>query len=160
MEAPGARAEPLADVERTFPKTNLTGIPPSAAYRARADREDDNVSAPAIRVDTSDPDLSEHVAYLCRLFGQVLTAAIAGVEDARLVEAWSHGAPVERPDSRRRLQTAYDVARLLDESLSDQSVRGWFMGMNPDLHDRSPIEALSDDPERVLQAADDFLAHG
>ena len=160
MSESGACAESVADVGRAVPTANVTGLPPSTAHQVRVGREVANVSAPAIRVDTSDSDLSEPVAYLCRLFGQVLTAAIAGVEDARLVEAWSHGAPVEPPDSRRRLRAAFRVAKLLDASLSDQSIQAWFMGMNPDLDDRSPVEVLRDDPERVLQAAEDFLVHG
>lgn len=118
------------------------------------------MSAPAVHLDIVDTDLSETVAYLCQRFGQVLTAAIAGVEDARLIDAWTHGKPVEPPDSRRSLLAAGRVAKLLDESFSEQSVQAWFMGMNPDLDDRSPVEVLREDPDRVVQAADDFLAHG
>jgi hypothetical protein len=39
-------------------------------------------------------------------------------------------------------------------------VRAWFMGMNPELDDQAPARVLRREPERVLQAARQFLAGG
>ena len=105
-------------------------------------------------------DLTQEVDYLVGLFGQVLTAFIAGVNDARIVEAWAGGMPVDPPDRRRNLRAAYEVARMLRASFSEQTVQAWFMGMNPHLDDHSPAEVVKTDPELVLRAADDFLANG
>ena len=118
------------------------------------------MSATSARIDTSDVDLVQAVDYLCKLFGQVMTAAIAGVDDARMVEAWSRGSPIESAVSRRSLQTAYQVAKLLRQVESEESVQLWFMGMNPDLDDRAPAQVLREDPARVLDAAYAFVVHG
>lgn len=44
---------------------------------------------------------------------------------------------------------------------ADPTIRAWFMGMNPQLDDVSPAEALAEDRFReVLAAARAFLAGG
>ena len=114
----------------------------------------------SVAVSTEVSDITQEVNYLSSLFGQVLTAAIAGVDDARLVEAWAAGQPIDVAEQRRNLHAAYEVARLLRGSLSERTVQAWFLGMNPHLDDRSPVEVLKTDPDLVLRAADEFLANG
>jgi hypothetical protein len=44
--------------------------------------------------------------------------------------------------------------------LRSETVRAWFVGMNPDLDDQAPALLLGDDPHAVLLAARSFLANG
>src|SRR5438876_11264358 len=94
------------------------------------------------------------------VLGQRLVAVITGVADAKAVGKWARGARVPHPDAERRLRQAYQVAQLLLQVESAETVRAWFAGMNPDLDDRAPAAVLAEEPARVLQAARAFLAHG
>ena len=102
----------------------------------------------------------EVVAFLHDLLGERLTAVIAGVNNARAVGQWARGERTPHPGTERRLRAALQVAQLLLAVESPESVRSWFVGMNPDLDDQAPALALGDDPTRVLQAARTFLQHG
>ena len=96
------------------------------------------------------------------LFGQNLTAMMAGVENSKTVGRWIRGQE-PHPGNLVRLRTAYQIALLLESATSEQTVRAWFMGMNPSLEDRSPALVLADEPDeapRVMRAARGFLAHG
>ncbi len=62
--------------------------------------------------------------------------------------------------SEQRLRQAYQIVRLLMERESAETVRAWFVGMNPDLDDQAPVLVLPEEPVRVLQAARSFLAQG
>lgn len=156
------RALPLDRVgeQHRVDPTILYSTPPDQDQTQRNDRGRPHTAESIIRLDLSEADLAERVGYLSRVLGEVVTAAIAGVDDARLVEAWSHGLPIEEEHARRSMRAAYRVAKLLGASLSEPSVQAWFMGMNPHLDDRSPVEVLREDPDQVVQAADDFLTHG
>ena len=99
-------------------------------------------------------------AYLQDLLGQKLTAVIAGVKDAGMVEQWAEGATAPDDDATARLRTAYHAARLLRQAESAALVRSWFMGMNPLLDDRSPALVIATDPVAVLDAARALVASG
>ncbi|MFN8635983.1 MAG: XRE family transcriptional regulator [Chloroflexota bacterium] len=103
------------------------------------------------------PDVAHELE---RVLGQRLTAAIAGVADAKAVGKWARGERAPRPDAEQHLRDAYYVMRLLLQVETPATVRAWFIGMNPELDDRSPALALGEDAARVLQAARTFLAHG
>jgi hypothetical protein len=105
-------------------------------------------------------DLAGMASCLQELFGQMMTAVIAGVDDAALVEEWVSDRLVPTAAAARRIRAAYEVASLLRQTESAQTVQIWFMGMNPDLNDRPPALAIADDPSGVLDAARAFLAHG
>ena len=64
------------------------------------------------------------------------------------------------PEAERRLRLAFQVVELLMHAESAETVRAWWIGMNPDLEDQAPVMVLAEDPTRVLQAARVFLAHG
>jgi hypothetical protein len=85
---------------------------------------------------------------------------VAGVGDVKAVGKWARGQRTPHPDAERRLRHAFRVAQLLLGAESAGTVRAWFVGMNPDLGDRAPAEALAEDPAGVLQAARAFLAYG
>ena len=65
-----------------------------------------------------------------------------------------------------RLRAAFQIAELLIQSESPQTVRAWFMGMNPQLDDRSPALVLAAEGNDqvqvrdVLHAARAFLVEG
>lgn len=98
--------------------------------------------------------------YLQEVLGQRLTAVVAGVSDAKAVGKWARGTRAPHPDSERRLRHAYQVVQLLMQAESSETVRTWFVGMNPDLGDEAPVVVIGREPARVLQAARAFLAHG
>jgi hypothetical protein len=104
--------------------------------------------------------LAQVVTYLQDVLGQRLTAVVAGVADAKAVGKWAKGQRLPHPDAELRLRHAYQVAQLLIQAESAETVRAWFLGMNPDLDDEAPAVVLGKDPARVLQAARTFLAQG
>jgi hypothetical protein len=97
-------------------------------------------------------------AILQELFGQRLTAAIAGVKDAKAVGRWARGADVPREQAAAALENALQVIELLRTQEEDDTIRSWFRGMNPDLGDRPPALVIRSEPEHVIQAARAFLA--
>src|ERR1700674_3167273 len=103
------------------------------------------------------PDLAAHrramqasfgevVAELTEILGKKLTAYIGGVKDTRVVERWIHG-NVEQPykDADRRIRLAYQIAKTLSEHDSVKVVQAWFIGLNPELQDRTPIRLLKEE---------------
>ena len=99
------------------------------------------------------------VGSLQDVLGQRLVAVISGVRDAKAVGKWARGERTPHPDAEQRLRHAFHVVQLLLQSESAGTIRAWFMGMNPELDDRSPALAIADQPEEVLQAARAFLTH-
>ncbi|MBI4493875.1 MAG: XRE family transcriptional regulator [Chloroflexi bacterium] len=94
------------------------------------------------------------------VLGQRLVAVIAGVSDAKAVGKWARGERVPHPEAERRLRHAFYITQLLLQQESAETVRAWFIGMNPDLDDQAPALALTEHPQEVLSAARDFLANG
>ncbi len=94
------------------------------------------------------------------VLGQRLVAVIAGVSDAKAVGKWARGERSPHPEAERRLRHAFHVTQLLLQHESAETVRAWFVGMNPDLDDRAPALLLAEDPHAVLMAARNFLANG
>jgi hypothetical protein len=67
----------------------------------------------------------------------------------------------ERPvRSEQRLRQAYQGTQFLLEAEAPDTVRAWFMGMDPYLDDQAPALVLRDDPAAVLRAARAFRAGG
>ena len=104
--------------------------------------------------------IAEVAAYLQDLFGQKLTAVIAGVADPKAVGKWARGERVPHPDAEQRLRAAFQVAGFLMQAESRQTVRAWFVGMNPQLDDRAPALVIAEDPIAVMRAARAFLVDG
>lgn len=93
------------------------------------------------------------------LLGQKLTAVIAGVADARAVGEWARGERRPNPKTENRLRDAYHVVTMLAGTESKQTIRMWFVGMNPELDDHPPALVIAEDPTRVMRAARKFVAH-
>ena len=91
-----------------------------------------------------------------------LTAFIAGV-DGKTISRWATGevATIRDLNVEQRLRAAYAVARMLLEWGSPQTVRAWFIGLNPHLDDSSPASALRDgNLQEVIAAARIYVAGG
>ena len=89
--------------------------------------------------------INELAASLQELLSRRMTTQIAGVKDGKTITRWASGEITEIRDIEveQRLRTAYEIAQLLLVAESPQTVKAWFLGLNPLLSDTSPIEALS-----------------
>lgn len=107
--------------------------------------------------------ISTVAGLLQELLTRRLTAYIAGVKDAKTVSRWANGEILEirSTEVEQRLRGTYEIARLLLQEESAQTTRAWFIGMNPQLDDVSPAEAIRQgNLKEVLAASRAFLASG
>lgn len=104
--------------------------------------------------------ITDIVDSLCNLLTRDLTAYMAGVSDAGTVSRWASGKVRPRPGYEQKLRLAYEVVHLLRSmDNADQTVRAWFLGLNPHLDDSSPVEAIREGQLREsLAAARAFIA--
>lgn len=105
--------------------------------------------------------VAEVTDYLIGALGPKLSAFLVG-KDPQTVARWAKG--TQRPpqeEVERRLRAAFDVALLLAAEDSRHVVRAWFIGMNPQLDDLSPAEAIAEGRLReTMAAARAFVAGG
>jgi hypothetical protein len=99
-------------------------------------------------------------ADLQNVLGQRLTALIAGVSDAGAVSRWIKGRRRPHPEAEKNLRDAYQIVQLLQSVEGKETIRAWFLGMNPELGDESPALVIRERPREVLDAAKAFVAHG
>ena len=87
------------------------------------------------------------------LLGPKLMAYTVGASE-RTCDRWIAGANTPNLDAERRLRCAYQIFELLKPVDSSTVIRAWFMGMNPQLDDLSPAEAIRGDQlrESILAA--------
>ncbi len=107
--------------------------------------------------------INEIAGVLQDLLSRRLTAYIAGVGDGKTVSRWAKGEVTEIRDHRmeQRLRTTYEIAQLLLNYDSAQTVKAWFIGMNPQLGDESPAEAIHEGRlKEALAAARAFTIGG
>ena len=87
-------------------------------------------------------------------------AHIAGGVERKTVLRWADGTK-PRGESEARLRVAFQAMQLLLSRDSEHTVRAWFIGLNPQLDDVSPAQALHDGKLReVLVAAKSFTLGG
>jgi hypothetical protein len=113
--------------------------------------------------EASTASIQEVSRLLQEVLSRRLTAYIAGVRDAKTVTRWATGEVTEVRDyeTERRLRTAYEITQLLLAVESPQTVRAWFIGLNPELDDTSPAEAINEGRQRdALLAARAFMVNG
>lgn len=124
---------------------------------------------PAVTVDRAyrqamEAPFSEVARKLEQLLSRRLTAVIAGVKEGKTIARWAAGETVDARGDEKvlRLRTAYQIAlMLLQTSDSPQIVKAWFMGLNPQLGDVSPAEAIREGRlQDTLAAARAFVAGG
>lgn len=104
----------------------------------------------------------EVAGVLQELLSRRLTAFVAGVGDGKTVTRWATGEVTEIRDyeTERRLRTAYEIAQVMIEHEAAQTVKAWFIGLNPQLGDVSPAEAIRDGRLRESLAAARAFAVG
>ncbi|TFC87187.1 hypothetical protein E3T24_05610 [Cryobacterium sp. TmT2-59] len=104
--------------------------------------------------------VAEIAAELQAQLGQVLLGVIVG-KNARTLARWAHATVRPPHASEKLLRDTFQVLDILRSVHSPDVVRAWFMGMNPELGDASPAEALSDGRSReVMAAARSYTAAG
>ncbi len=82
-------------------------------------------------------------------------------KDKSTISRWKTGETPLPIESAQALRTIYQVFRLLESSESDHTIRAWFIGMNPQLDDESPLEAVQQGRyKEVMASARAFLAGG
>ena len=107
--------------------------------------------------------LSTIASVLQEVLSRRLTAFIVGVRDAKTVSRWASGGITEirNPDVEQRLRTAYMIVQLLLDLDAPNTIRAWFIGMNPELDDQSPAEAIREGNGRgAMAAARVFITNG
>lgn len=107
--------------------------------------------------------LSTVAGLLQEVLSRRLTAYVAGVGDGKTVTRWANGEVTEIRDHEveQRLRTAYEAVQLLIMGDGAETVKAWFIGLNPELDDIAPAEALRAGQLReVLGAARSFLIGG
>jgi hypothetical protein len=90
-----------------------------------------------------------------------LTAYVTNVKDDKTIARWASGDVSNiRQVSEQKLRVAYEIARLiLDAGDSEQTVRAWFIGLNPRLDDQSPADVIrAGGLKEALTAARAFVA--
>jgi hypothetical protein len=98
--------------------------------------------------------LNEIAQKLQDLLTRQLTAHIIGVKDGKSITRWANGEVCEvRHESERRLRTTYEIVQLLTYFDSPQVARAWFIGLNPQLDDTSPAEAIHEGKLKEVRAA-------
>lgn len=106
-------------------------------------------------------DLIDIIAQLRENLGAHLLALMVK-RHARTVDRW-----LTDPDrsidfeTERRLRAAFQVYQEILTVEAPPTIRAWFIGMNPQLEDRSPAEAIADnDLKAVMAAARSFTRAG
>lgn len=124
--------------------------------RAEIAGTDRALDAHRTAVETTTKDV---VAYLDDTIGRALTAHIAGVH-VRTVDRWRRG-EAPRTEAERRVRFAYQVLRLLVSEDSPHTARAWLIGLNPQLGDVPPADAIRDGRlQDVMIAAHAFRSGG
>ncbi len=95
-----------------------------------------------------------HAQKLQEALGQRLVAYATGVDSPQLVGRWAAGRNEPQGQTVQRLRDLYRVFVILRETESDQAIRAWLQGANPQLANRAPIELLHEDPNTVPAVAD------
>lgn len=105
-------------------------------------------------------ELTSIVNFLLEGLGRQLLALTLDVS-VRTLDRWAAGENAPQLEHEMRLRHAYQVFQLVQTVEAPATVRAWFMGMNPQLDDASPAEAISEDRSRdVLAAARAFVNGG
>lgn len=106
-------------------------------------------------------EVNDIARYLQEAFGQKLVAYMADVNDPKRVGRWAQGTQSPRDDAERRLRAAFQIFHLLLSEESPHVIRAWFIGMNPQLDDDSPAEAIRNGRlKEALAAAKAFVTGG
>lgn len=110
---------------------------------------------------TTETSIEQITIFLEEVLGRKLVAALAGVADPKAVGRWAAGERSPRAAAEERLRVAYQVFRLLQTEESKHTVRAWFIGLNPQLNDESPVMVIRAGRfQEVMVAAKAYVAGG
>ena len=130
----------------------MTNLAVQAVPRARIVRD---AHAHAVEL-----GISDIAAALQTQLGQALLGVIVNKTE-RTLTRWAKAAVRPPHASEQLLRDTFQVFELLTSAESADVARAWFMGMNPQLDDESPAEALSTGRARdVMAAARAFINAG
>lgn len=109
----------------------------------------------------TEANIQQITEYLDEVLGRKLVATLAGVKDPKAVGRWAAGERTPRPGAEERLRAGYQIFRLLMAAEAPHTVRAWFIGLNPQLHDESPILVIQEGRfQEAMTAARAYIAGG
>lgn len=109
----------------------------------------------------TESSIQQITQYLDEVLGRKLVATLAGVKDQKAVAQWASGERVPRAATEERLRVGYQIFRLLMAAEAQHTVRAWFIGLNPQLNDESPILVIQEGRFReAMVAARAYISGG
>lgn len=109
----------------------------------------------------TESSIQQITQYLDEVLGRKLVATLADVKDPKAVGEWASGERSPRAGSEERLRVGYQIFRLLLAAESPHTVRAWFIGLNPQLDDESPILVIREGRFReAMVAARAYISGG
>ncbi|HEY2056216.1 MAG TPA: hypothetical protein VGH14_19980 [Solirubrobacterales bacterium] len=110
---------------------------------------------------TTETSIEQITIFLEEVLGRKLVAALSGVADPKAVGRWASGERSPRPAAEEKLRVAYQVFRLLLAEESRHTIRAWFIGLNPQLNDESPVMVIRAGRfQEVMVAARAYVSGG
>jgi len=128
---------------------------------ATRDKRTNTTTDAAVHRATSKISNADLVAALTKVLGTKIVAFMVDVDTAT-ISRWRSGATTKiNPEKEQGLRAAYQAMRHIEPHDDQSTVRAWFIGMNPQLDDRSPVEHIHEGNLRaVLAAARAFVTGG
>lgn len=118
-------------------------------------------TARTVHRESTKTSAADVAAFLQETLGQKLVAHMVGVSNPKTVGKWAAGESAPRGGHEAALRSVHQISLLLLTEESPHTVRAWFMGLNPQLDDESPANAIADGRTAdTLIAAKAFLAGG
>lgn len=109
----------------------------------------------------TETDIRQITEYLEEVLGRKLVATLADVKDPKAVARWAAGERSPRTHAEERLRAGYQIFRLLMAAEAPHTVRAWFIGLNPQLHDESPLLVIREGRfQEAMVAARAYIAGG
>lgn len=109
----------------------------------------------------TEADIQQITEYLEEVLGRKLVATLADVKDTKAVGRWAAGERAPRAAAEERLRAGYQIFNLLLAAESPHTVRAWFIGLNPQLNDESPVLVIREGRfQEAMVAARAYIAGG
>jgi hypothetical protein len=117
----------------------------------------ERVTAHEATIMTSTGEIAQTVS---EVLTRDLTAYMVKVSDAGTINRWISEQAKPRTKYEQKLRLAYEIIQLLRATEhADETVRAWFLGLNPHLDDDPPAEAIREGRlKETLAAARAFIA--
>lgn len=96
--------------------------------------------------------IPEIVGRLRAVLGRDILAVLVK-QTPRVVTRWMAGEAEPPVREENLLRDAFQITQLLSEIEPDEVIRAWFVGMNAQLRDQSPVEAMREGRARDVRAA-------